>query len=582
MKIDYTLRNLEVIKKKEQGLYLRLKETRPRAVSFPEYQGLGALLEKEDPSHYNTIVVSGFGEGHHIKELLSRTSEKTFILIVEKDIEIFQGVLKKNDLFFLSENRIGLSVGEEPEYAIRFRIDNHYKVNTISDILGIEYAPTCDFYPEYYARVKKAIKESSLIASYNLATVVKNSLLWQTQILQNLYKIVKNPPASLLFGNFKNLPAIIVSAGPSLDKNVDELRRAKGKALILCVDTALRTLLNHNITPDIVVVLDASEHNFRLYLEGILSGDFRILTSSAVFPEVFSKAKGEIFVTSFSHPFMLWIERFIGSRGAVKFGGSVSTSTFDFAIRIGANPIIFVGQDLSYPDGKVYTEGVPDSWKEETKKRVEGMKKMMVPAINGGEVETSETMWAWIEWFSFEIGLHPGIRFINATEGGAAIAGGEVIKLSEAIDTLCTKEIDTEGIFREAGSDRPQKLNNLIEGLGNLSIDLKGVFYRARYGVSLSERLLGAYKNSDSERMANLLKEAGSLYEEIISHKGLLFLAKWSLEKTLFILEKTRKNVNEEERISLLQTFFSEVAQYCDISIKSIEEARGKLMESKQ
>ncbi len=580
MKTDYTLQNLEVIRKKEQGLYLRLKETRPKEHSFPEYQGLVALLSKEDPSYYNTIVISGFGEGYHIKELLARTSEKTFILIVEKDMEIFLGALEKNDLSFLLEKRIGLSVGEEPEYAIKFRIDDHYKVNTISDILGIDYGPACNLHPEYYAKVKKAIEDASIIASYNLATVVKNSLLWQTQIFQNLPYIAKAPPCSLLFDKFKNLPAIIVSAGPSLDKNVDQLSKVKGKALILCVDTALRTLLNHNITPDIVVILDASEHNFRLYLEGILSPSLKVLTSSAVFPEVFREAQGEVFATSFGHPVMLWIERFIGARGVVKFGGSVSTSAFDFAIRIGANPIIFVGQDLSYPEGKFYTEGVPDSWKEEVKRKVEGMKKMTVPGIEGGEVETTEAMWAWIEWFSFEIGLHKEIRFINATEGGAAIAEAEAMKLSCVIDRFCTKEIGIEERFKEAKrSHRPQNLNNLMEGLNSLSIDLKAILYRARYGVSLAERLFGAYKNSDSVNTANLLKEAGSLYEEIISHQRILSLAKWSLEKTLFILEKMRKNVNEEEKINLLLTFFKEVAEYCDVSMKSIEEARGRIIE---
>jgi hypothetical protein len=541
---------------------------------------LTALLSKEDPYHYNIIVVSGFGEGDHIKELLGRTSEKTFVLIVEKDIEIVRGVLKRKDLSFLSEKRIGLSVGEEPGYAIRFRIDDYYKVNTISDILGIEYGPACNLYPEYYARVKKAIEETSIIASYNLATVVKNSLLWQTQILQNLPSLVKNIPASLLFGRFKRFPVIIVSAGPSLDKNVNELKRAKGKALILCVDTALRTLLNHHITPDIVVILDASELNYRLYLEGLLSCDFRVLTSSAVFPELFQEAQGEVFVTSFGHPFMLWIERFIGARGGIKFGGSVSTSAFDFAIRIGANPIIFIGQDLSYPEGKFYTNGVPEIWQKEVEKKVSEMKKMMVPGISGGEVETTEAMWAWIEWFSFEIALHKGIRFINATEGGAAIPGTEVMKLSCVIDRFCTKKVDIEGIFKETRKNyRPQKLDNLINNLSRLSIDVKTVLYVAKYGARLSEQLLEAHKNSDSVNVARLLKETGSLYETIISHQELLSLAKWSMEKTLFILEKLGKNVNEEEKISSLLIFFQGVTEYCDASIKSIEGSRVRLIE---
>ncbi len=35
---------------------------------------------------------------------------------------------------------------------------------------------------------------------------------------------------------YKGKPAIIVGAGPSLDKNKRYLKKVKGKALILCVD----------------------------------------------------------------------------------------------------------------------------------------------------------------------------------------------------------------------------------------------------------------------------------------------------------------------------------------------------------
>ena len=44
--------------------------------------------------------------------------------------------------------------------------------------------------------------------------------------------------------DLSDVPAIIVAAGPSLNKNVQELKQAKGKALILVVDAALRAVVN--------------------------------------------------------------------------------------------------------------------------------------------------------------------------------------------------------------------------------------------------------------------------------------------------------------------------------------------------
>lgn len=43
---------------------------------------------------------------------------------------------------------------------------------------------------------------------------------------------------------------IVVAAGPSLNKNIYELKKAKGKAFIVAVDTAIKPLLKAGIVPD--------------------------------------------------------------------------------------------------------------------------------------------------------------------------------------------------------------------------------------------------------------------------------------------------------------------------------------------
>jgi hypothetical protein len=64
-------------------------------------------------------------------------------------------------------------------------------------------------------------------------------------------------PATRLFGAFSGYPGIIISAGPSLRRNVDLLKGLRDRALLVCVDTAYKVCSRRGIIPHIVMTLDA-------------------------------------------------------------------------------------------------------------------------------------------------------------------------------------------------------------------------------------------------------------------------------------------------------------------------------------
>ena len=76
------------------------------------------------------------------------------------------------------------------------------------------------------------------------------------KVFDNLYNLVHSKQISDLNGEFNGVPAIIVSPGPSLKKNINVLKQFKGRALIVCVLRALSTLLEKDIEPDIVIQVD--------------------------------------------------------------------------------------------------------------------------------------------------------------------------------------------------------------------------------------------------------------------------------------------------------------------------------------
>ena len=68
------------------------------------------------------------------------------------------------------------------------------------------------------------------------ATLLRFNQLWQRNFQANLSAIQRNPGVIALKNKFRDLPCVVVGAGPSLDKNIRFLHRAQNKAIIICCD----------------------------------------------------------------------------------------------------------------------------------------------------------------------------------------------------------------------------------------------------------------------------------------------------------------------------------------------------------
>lgn len=80
---------------------------------------------------------------------------------------------------------------------------------------------------------------------------------------------VLNTPNILLEkkGEFKDKPAIIVAAGPSLNEEIENIRYIKenGLAYIFSVGSAVNTLVYHNIYPDAATTYDPGKFNQNVF-----------------------------------------------------------------------------------------------------------------------------------------------------------------------------------------------------------------------------------------------------------------------------------------------------------------------------
>ena len=148
-------------------------------------------------------------------------------------------------------------------------VDNYSFVGTYhQDIasgrfLALNQSACLNFDQAAYEEFRKKYREERRLADSNLFTGISRGSEFVNAFMANIPAIIHHPGAIRLKDLFKGRPAIIVSAGPSLEKNCHLLRKAKGRALIIAVDVVVPTLLPAGILPDLVVALEA---NRKLYL----------------------------------------------------------------------------------------------------------------------------------------------------------------------------------------------------------------------------------------------------------------------------------------------------------------------------
>ena len=92
-------------------------------------------------------------------------------------------------------------------------------------------------------------KNAELIRKVSDATINSACWIWVRNIIKNEESMRVGKKLESLRNRLRNIPVIIVGAGPSLDKNKNMLRAAKGRALILCVDTAYKAIRGIVNTP---------------------------------------------------------------------------------------------------------------------------------------------------------------------------------------------------------------------------------------------------------------------------------------------------------------------------------------------
>lgn len=392
-------------------------------------------------------VILGCGLGYHIKELLKKIPQSSRIVVIESSQNMLRNemaeVCRRQGEKWFTDKRLSFAMFATPE-AASFSLVKLYIDARLFSLEMFTHIPSASTDIAFYRQTAGSLQQDfpRQLASHlkTIDLTLENSL---TNYWANLKHNLLCPSVEKFAGCWQKQPAIIVSAGPSLTSQLDELRQSQGKALIICVGTAAPILARNNIHPDFVISVDtvqANMENFRdwnteetalLYYQRT----WREIPAAFKGPKLWLAINGEV-----TNP----ITKSIGSMPFTK-GGTVAFTALQFAQYIKADPILFVGQDFSFHRGKTHAAGslydnAPQESFDEDKLPDDYF---FIPGVNSTMVPTNQVYYSYLVFMQEYIVNNPGVRYINTSPTGAKIAGTDHMPLKSAVQTFCNNKIDT-------------------------------------------------------------------------------------------------------------------------------------------
>lgn len=395
--------------------------------------------KKEEIKNAKAIVFEGFGLFYAAKSAAELFPQKTIIL-VEPDINHFLApmLLVDAEKLFLHSSII-FACGASSEQAIT--LINQYGI--LNSVFFSSAAQTVHA-AKYFSELSTLIQRNKDKEKINNATLEKFRALWFRNSKRNIEKSMILETVNIFKSRAENLPFLVLGAGPSLEKILPHLASLKNKTVIVCVDTALRALLQQKIQPDFIVLTDPQYWAYR-HIAGLKSPESILITENSVYPSVFNFECKKIVCAKSQIPVGQFFEKYCGEPGYLGAGGSVASCAWTFAKYCGAKNIFICGIDLSFPNKQTHIKGSIFEQKiYASSTKIKPAETAGMPLLFGGNASWEKNfygkpvlsdqrmkMFAW--WFESNIAASPETKTFTLSPEGLYIPGIEPFELKELL-----------------------------------------------------------------------------------------------------------------------------------------------------
>lgn len=407
------------------------------------------LAEQADPLEAAFFAVLGFGLGYHVDSMAHRVGGSGLVLCFEPDVALLRSVLERVDCTACFDTgRVIVLHEAESSDAISARLRGLEGVLALG-VRFIAHPPSTGRLGPAAETFSKKLVEVISVAKTSIVTTLMQTEKTLENTLANARAYATHPGVNDLSGVLKGVPAIVVSAGPSLAESMEVLAQpgVRDRACIIAAQTVLKPLLERGIRPHFVTALDYHDISKRFY-EGLTAEVVEGVTLVAepkANPAILNAWPGALRMTGDEV-----LDRVLGdtSHAFVRSGATVAHLSYFLARHLGCDPAIMVGQDLAYTDGLYYGPGasIHNVWAAELgefrtlemmeTERIGRARRMLRQTLDqdGQPVATDEQLHNYLLQFEREFAEDEsrGLMVIDAGRG-AAKAHTVVMPLADAL-----------------------------------------------------------------------------------------------------------------------------------------------------
>jgi len=360
-KCEKAFKNLK-FERANTGRYVAFKDGVALASAYdPEKEAdrvVGRYLPRLSVSP--NVVVLGGGCGYLIKKLHEKAPDYVKFVIVEPDFERLVADFSCVNLVDFIRNRSFKFILTTNEGFIT----NHLAENLYPGqggypmVLTIRHPVTnSGESKDFFDRAELIIKKLVMSVILNYTTSLASQRVMPFHISESFEELLRLPGVQRLRRRFDGKPGVLVAAGPSLDEEIEKLKRVKDKVIIVAVATAVPALLRAGIEPHFAMAADMFRNSiFSSYGLKYCKNTVMVL-SAIVNYDWFRIFKGRKALFNPNNKLISWLERFREEMGFFEVAGTVATGALNFLEYLGCNPIFLVGQDFSEKEGKTHVSG---------------------------------------------------------------------------------------------------------------------------------------------------------------------------------------------------------------------------------
>lgn len=545
-----------------EGRELRLHSSRP----YAEADKIFSQLNPEAPVYF----VGGIGMGYLLEKILSKT--KGICLVYEPLSPIIETALKAHSpLSTLLQNPRVITVRDLKTFTY---ILHKHKFTDIVYTINRTYG---ELFAEQFDEAKNIIISFIRKQEISNSTLLRFGKIWTKNLFRNMHRFFTAQKLSAYKQWAQGKSAVIVGAGPSLEEALPILRQYQNHTIIIACDTVAPVLSQHNINPDFILTVDPQEQN-SFYLRYSSHKDYTLIADPCIHDSSFEGYTDDRIVLMDSvFPLYQPFEHFWGKSELLASGGSVSTSAFDFARYIGADPIIMVGQDLSFTKRKTYSTGnVLSEFSRTTHHRLNSFHQIQALTTHAShthfikgrspnsQVHADARLILFRDWFDQEIPKTVATVIVLGMEG-AYLEGAQHLPFDHA-STLFTGTIDKRSPPQAQKKLSSQEYYDFLE---EIQQHIQAIL------PTCTQILASVNKAQQHSNLSLALQGSTKLQDHLSLYPHLSFLISIAIQDAVQNGLNISPNISPQEHIVLIQ-------QICQETLRGLKDLKHFIHKAKK